>query len=160
MIKELNNKGSLVAGGKRNGKLYELIFQLNKSMEAANSVIEEDVQLWHKRLGHLGKESMTKLIRNDMIEEMVISVNDIQNSHAKDCEVCIQGKQTKLPFHKHKDKSTKRPLEVIHSDVCGPITPSTWDNKGYYMTIIDDFTHFGMVFFLEHKSKVFKYFQE
>lgn len=45
------------------------------------------------------------------------------------CETCIRSNITKLPFNSKTEKKTKRPLELIHSDVCGPITPSTWDNK-------------------------------
>lgn len=38
------------------------------------------------------------------------------------CEACIKGKQARLPFQKEKDKGyTKRPLFVVHTDVCGPI---------------------------------------
>ncbi|KAK9727901.1 hypothetical protein QE152_g18918 [Popillia japonica] len=35
---------------------------------------------------------------------------------------------------------SKKVLEIIHSDVCGPITPNTYDGEKYFVTFIDDFS--------------------
>lgn len=69
------------------------------------------------------------------------------------CEVCPKVKQTRLPFGKERTKA-KRPLEIVHTDVCGPIDPFTWDKKKYIITFIDDFTHFVMVYLIEGKFEV------
>lgn len=78
----------------------------------------------------------------------------------KKCEVCIMGKQHQLPFGKNKGKRTTRPLELVHSDICGSITPTTWDGKQYFLSIIDDYTHFAMVYLLTHKSEAVQCLQE
>ncbi|KAK9707671.1 GAG-pre-integrase domain [Popillia japonica] len=68
-IRKIKEKGDLVAKGNRNGKLYELVFKLDKSPEeTANLVTDNEVLLWHKRLGHLGKDSIKKLVANNMVE--------------------------------------------------------------------------------------------
>ena len=36
------------------------------------------------------------------------------------CEVCIRGKMTQKPFPKKSERKTKL-LELIHSDICGPM---------------------------------------
>lgn len=72
------------------------------------------------------------------------------------CEICIGGKQTKQPFTKTRKRAT-RPLERIHSDLCGPITPETFNGIKYILTLIDDFTHFTVVFGLKSKSEVCQY---
>jgi len=52
--------------------------------------------------------------------------------HNEFCEACIYDKQSRLKFEKFINKENiKRPLFVVHSDVCGPITPSTIHSKNY-----------------------------
>lgn len=51
-------------------------------------------------------------------------------------------------------KQTKRPLELIHSDVCGPVETPTWDNKRYILTMLDDYTHFTVIYLLQNKYEV------
>jgi hypothetical protein len=47
----------------------------------------------------------------------------------------------------------------VHSDLCGPVTPESYDKKKYVMTFIDDFTHFTVVYLLQEKSEVFQCFK-
>jgi hypothetical protein len=76
-------------------------------------------------------------------------------------EACIYGKQFRLPFAKAKVKNhEKRPLFIIHTDVCGPIKPSTVDGKNYFVTFIDDFTHYTVVYLITYKSDVFPMFKD
>lgn len=70
------------------------------------------------------------------------------------CEPCVQGKLTV-----DKPKS-KRPLELIHSDVCGPVKPETIEGFKYFTTFIDDYTHFVVVYLMKNKSEVFSCFQK
>lgn len=46
---------------------------------------------------------------------------------------------------------TKRPLELVHSDVCGPVETQTWDDKKYILTMLDDYTHFTVIYLLQNK---------
>lgn len=67
------------------------------------------------------------------IIEMVngIYLNSDKNIKETICESCLTGKWCtvwRLPF------SGKTPLEMIHTDSCGPITPSTWDNYKYFIS--------------------------
>ena len=54
--------------------------------------------------------------------------------------------------------STK-PLELVHSDVCGPFKASR-GGFCYFVTFQDDYTKFAMVYFMAKKSEVFQKFQE
>ncbi|CAD7078412.1 unnamed protein product [Hermetia illucens] len=77
------------------------------------------------------------------------------------CEACIKGKQAKLPFNKEKDKShVKRPLFIIHSDVCGSISPTAINNKNYSVLFVDEYTHYCMSYMIAHKSDVFLVFKD
>lgn len=41
---------------------------------------------------------------------------------------------------------TKRALELVLSDVRGPVEIPTWDNKRYILTMLNDFTHFTVIY--------------
>ena len=45
-----------------------------------------------------------------------------------------------------------RPLLNVHSDICGPITPSTIDNKSYFMVFTDEYTHYSITYLASYKS--------
>uniref|UniRef100_A0A8D8QIU2 Copia protein n=1 Tax=Cacopsylla melanoneura TaxID=428564 RepID=A0A8D8QIU2_9HEMI len=74
------------------------------------------------------------------------------------CEICIESKQTKLP-HKTERIRASRPLELIHSDICGPINPESYDEMKYFITFVDDYSHFVQIRLMKNKSDAFECFQ-
>ena len=75
------------------------------------------------------------------------------------CEVCVKGKQTRSSFQSRNSHSTM-PLELVHSDVCGKMNSLSLGGGEYFLTFIDDCTHYTWVYVLKHKSEVFKRFQK
>ncbi|PNF18188.1 hypothetical protein B7P43_G18259 [Cryptotermes secundus] len=71
----------------------------------------------------------------------------------------MQAKQVRLPFDTGRSRAG-RPLEIIHSDVCGPTDPTSYDNKKYFLTCVDDYTHFCKIYVLENKSEVYTFLKE
>ena len=67
------------------------------------------------------------------------------------CEHCLAGKATRLPFDKAKRATSK--LQLIHSDICGPMNVRARHGTNYFITFIDDFTYFGHVYLISHKSE-------
>lgn len=65
-----------------------------------------------------------------------------------------------MPFNKSKFKIVSRPLFNVHSDVCGPITPTTLDDKNYFVVFIDEYTHYCATYLIAHKSDVFACFRD
>jgi hypothetical protein len=61
------------------------------------------------------------------------------NFENKFYEGCVIGKQMRRQFGKSKF-STTRPLKLIHTDICGPITPDSFSEKEYFITFIDDYS--------------------
>lgn len=141
-----------IAVAYRKNKLYELEFS-TESVTANVCNSESDIEVWHKRFGHISYSAL---------EELPSMVNGIKwNERIKPerCEVCITGKQTKLP-HSQTRIRAKRPLQLVHSDVCSPMGTESYDRKRYLLTFIDDFTHFTVAYTLTKKSEVFKYFKQ
>jgi hypothetical protein len=49
--------------------------------------------------------------------------------------------------------TTDRPLELLHMDLFGPITYININWSKYCLVIVDDYSHFTWVFFLQEKSQ-------
>jgi len=58
-----------------------------------------------------------------------------------------QAKHTK----KRATRSTQL-LEIVHTDICGPFDVSSFIKEGYFITIIDDYSHYGYVYLLPEIS--------
>lgn len=71
----------------------------------------------------------------------------------------MQGKQCREPFDGTRQRAT-RVLERIHSDVCGTIDPPAWDGSRYFVSFIDDYSHFSVIYLMKKKSQVFERFRE
>lgn len=146
-----SNRRKVLEGRKRNG-LY--VVDLKQS-EESNLVQTGDIQDWHRKLGHLGTANMERLL--ELSTGMNISRDECRN--LRQCLTCLKAKQTKLPFSTERRRAT-RPLEVIHSDVCGPVDPPTWDGRRYFLTVLDDYTHFCQVYLLRSKAETPMYLKE
>jgi transposase InsO family protein len=75
------------------------------------------------------------------------------------CNGCAQGKNIKNPFPK-RDSKAEGTLELIHSDVCGPMPSSSISGYVYYVSFIDDYSRKTWIYFLNSKDEVFSKFKE
>lgn len=103
----------------REGSLYRIKLKLasSKTSQANMTCTRETINLWHRRLGHLNEQYILPL--KTMSENLKISKVDYFQ-----CETCIMAKHERKSFKGHRTRATK-PLKIIHTDVCGPITPKT-----------------------------------
>ena len=74
-------------------------------------------------------------------------------------EACLMGKMTKTPFTGH-PKWTGELLEIIHSDVCGPMITTARKGYFYFVTFTDDLSSYGYIYLMKHKSETFEKFKE
>ena len=75
------------------------------------------------------------------------------------CESCLEGKMTKRPFNA-KGRRVQDLLELIHSDVCGPMSIQARGGYEYFITFTDDYSRFGYVYLMKWKSETFEKFKE
>lgn len=151
-VEIFKNKKKIVEGEKDENGLY--VVNLTQDIQDTNLNVlmtkEDNALVWHRKLGHLGSTNMKKLV----------NISDGMNLTGKDfkildniCETCLKAKQTRKPFKEERNRAS-RPLELIHSDVCGPIEPTTWDGSKYFITFLDDYTHFTSVYLMKGKYEV------
>ena len=153
----LNANGEIVATGLKNHHLYYLNIKQNKHAAAAVKKIE-NIDLWHRRYGHLGKHNMKRL--SD--ENMVIGFNgDMSYCSNEDvCEPCADGKQHRTKFPANDGKRSDTILGLVHSDVCGKMSTQSLGGANYFLTFIDDKSRYTWVYVLKRKDEVFEKFKE
>jgi transposase InsO family protein len=115
--------------------------------------IEDSCELWHRRLAHINYKALPYICK------VVISLPELKGDHKGVCNGCAQGKNIKNPFPKRDNKS-ERVLELIHSDVCGPMSSSSISGYVYYVSFIDDYSRKTWIYFLKTKDEVFSKFTE
>ena len=79
---------------------------------------------------------------------------------ASTCECCILEKQHHESFPTGAYYRAKKPLELVHTDLCGPMTIQSIGGRCYFLTFIDDYSRKNWVYFLKQKSKSFAKFKE
>ena len=90
-----------------------------------------------------------------MVEGLLV----LKNEHIE-CESCALGKQYREQFPVHKEKKQREIIELIHTDVCGPIKTTSLGGTRYFLIFVDDRSRFTWVYFIRKKSDVFEYFKE
>ncbi|KAK8557934.1 hypothetical protein V6N12_010157 [Hibiscus sabdariffa] len=108
--------------------------------------------LWHCRLDHISERRISKLHKDGLLDPFVFEQMD-------GCESCLLGKMTKALFN-GKGKRASDLLGLIHSDVCGPMNTQARGGFHYFITFTDDFSRYGYIYFMCHKSKVLEKFKE
>ena len=84
----IDASGSIVAEGQQEGDLYVLRLKDMPQMLASVASVSHDMELWHRRYGHLGVQSINKLIKGDMVDGLNCKPTDI----IPVCEPCVEGK--------------------------------------------------------------------
>ena len=75
------------------------------------------------------------------------------------CESCLLGKMTKSPFNGKGEWATAL-LDLIHTDVCGPLSVHARGGYIYFITFIDDYSWYRYVYLMRYKSEAFEKFKE
>jgi hypothetical protein len=136
--------------GKEEGGLYKL---KGHSEAAMTHAIENPCELWHRILSHINYKALPYVCK------AVTGLPELKVDHEGVCNGCAQGKNIKNPFPK-RDNKAEGVLELIHSDVCGPMPSSSISGYVYYVSFIDDYSRKTWVYFLKSKDEVFSKFKE
>jgi hypothetical protein len=119
----------------------------------------QDLILMHHRLGHVGFDTMIKMIKMgkaDGLGEINLSQDDLHIARERimQCKACVEGKGTKAALgHRGLDRGTS-PFEVMHLDSYSVNYPSSDDShiiKSYGVTLTDPYS--GLTSSLTSMSK-------
>ena len=65
------------------------------------------------------------------------------------------GKMTKTPFSGTMERATDS-LEIIHTNVCDPVSVEARGGYHYFLTFTDDLSRYGYIYLMKHKSETFE----
>jgi hypothetical protein len=68
-------------------------------------------------------------------------------------DVCVLMKQRRLPFPQQSSFRAKERLELMHGDLCGPVTLATPGGRRYLVLIVDDLSRYMWVVVLGSKGE-------
>ena len=109
------------------------------------------MNIWHARLGHIGQQRMDRLAKEGLLGQ-------IEKVNLSTCENCIVGKMARKPFGK--GTRAELPLQLIHSNICGPMNVRARHGDVYFINFIDAYTCFGHVYLISHKSEALECFRK
>jgi len=136
-------------------KNMSFVVDWGKAHEHAFSSTTQSVSnLWHKRFGHFNQISILEMNKKELVEDMYVI-----NNNAQICDTCQQGKQAKLPYPKNQAWRASQRLQLIHTNVCGPMKTAYLSGNKYFILFIDDYTRMCWVYFIKLKSEVFIVFK-
>ncbi|KAG1875365.1 hypothetical protein C8R48DRAFT_592492, partial [Suillus tomentosus] len=91
--------------------------------------------LWHARLGHIGGEAVKR------VPLIATGVHVDKDAPLCCCEPCIIAKHLRKPFFPSAEPCMAHPLDIIHSDLCGPFPVITPHGKLHFVIFLDDHSH-------------------
>ena len=115
---------------------------------------EDESWLWQERMEHINFDNLVKINKKEVVREMP----KISKPTNTICESCWHDKQTKVKFKK-KEHFASRPLELIHTDLCGPMRTKGLDSELYFMLMVNDYIKMTAISFLKKKSEAFECFK-
>ena len=147
-----NPTGQKVAEAYLANDVYKLVTQTRAVACLATS--DQDSYVWHQRLGHLS------LLLIKRLPECTLEVKVFPKTPEKIiCISCLEGENIRPSFKEMGTKATQI-LELIHSDLCGPMENKSLGNSRYLITFIDNFSRKVFVYFMEDKTDVLSKFKK
>ncbi|GFW88416.1 retrovirus-related Pol polyprotein from transposon TNT 1-94 [Trichonephila clavipes] len=131
-------------------KSKEISFFSDVTAKTKNGSIE----IWHQRFCHVNNDYLVKTSKNDSVKGLP-RLTDNGKAHSIPCKLA---KSKRVSFKKTGAVRSKRPLELLHMDLSGPMPTESQGGNKYFLSIIDDYSRKVTVFPIRNKSDVFHTF--
>ncbi|GKD04688.1 retrovirus-related pol polyprotein from transposon TNT 1-94 [Tanacetum coccineum] len=105
--------------------------------------------LWHRCLSHLNINTSNLLSKNNIVTGLP------KLKFVKDhlCSSCELGKAKRKSFHTKTTLSSKRRLQLLHMDLCGPMRVESINGNKYVLVIVNDYSEYTWTHFLRSKDE-------
>nr|GEW24082.1 retrovirus-related Pol polyprotein from transposon TNT 1-94 [Tanacetum cinerariifolium] len=105
--------------------------------------------LWHHRLSYLNFDTINLLLKNDI----VIGLPKLKFIKDHLCSSCELGKSKQKNFYTKSNLSSKRRLQLLHMELCGPMRVESINGKKYVLVIVDDYSRYTWSHLLRSKDE-------
>lgn len=158
----LISKRQFIIEGKREGNLYYIPESEDRDVAhlglATNRSMPKTLAIWHRRLGHRTFDYATIEYLRPPVSKFNIKRSGAETEGNRLCSTCAAGRQHKEAATAPREKA-KVLLEVVHSDICGPMQVSTIAGERYFITFIDEKSGRIAVTLLKSKNEALGAFQ-
>ncbi|GFU59707.1 retrovirus-related Pol polyprotein from transposon TNT 1-94 [Nephila pilipes] len=107
----------------------------------------------------MAKETLHSLIHSirQLANKNLANAIQFDNcQYARDCVGCI--KNSEIPYPEEAEHIAKHPLHFVHSDLCGWMKTQSVSGNYYFLTFVEDYSRYSMIYFLLKKNKVLSKF--
>nr|GEX42284.1 retrovirus-related Pol polyprotein from transposon TNT 1-94 [Tanacetum cinerariifolium] len=105
--------------------------------------------LWHQGLSHLNFDYINLLSKKDV----VIGLPKLKYVKDQLCSSCELSKAKRSSFKLKVVPSSKRRLNLLHMDLCGPMRVASINGKKYILVIVEDYLRYTWTLFLRSKDE-------
>ena len=113
------------------------------------SPAEQLLELWHRRMGHVGIRNLELLSKGGFATGM--TKLPLSGATLKFCEACVGGKQKKKSLKRPSKTRMSRPIEMLHSDII-VVNEPTRGGARYVLIVVDDYSRYVFAVLLKRKS--------
>ena len=131
----------------------------SRSSSGLSAQVQAALRL-HRRLGHLGFSSIKRMVSQGMVTGADVSLSAVRDAAELVCSKCMEAKAASAAFPRSSSGATTVPLQLAHSDVCGPFPHQGRGGAQYYITLLDDATGYGLVRILQQRGQAYTALQE
>ena len=136
----------------RQGDLYVLEgLPCGESLSSVKS--KGNSELWHGRMGHNNYQDLCALQRS------VTGMGGVA-AEGKHCDDCAVAKAHRAPVSRVQVPRSSRALDLVYSDVAGPIDPKSFGGCRFAISFIDSYSRYGRVYFMQTKGEALSRFQQ
>nr|GEY10709.1 integrase, catalytic region, zinc finger, CCHC-type, peptidase aspartic, catalytic [Tanacetum cinerariifolium] len=149
-IRDLHGNNLLT--GTRGSDFYTIELQESSSLTpicVVAKALPSQAWLWHRRLSHLNFDTINMLSKNDIVKGLT------KLKFVKDhlCSSYEMGKEKKSSFKSLTITRSKKRLDLLYMDLCGPMRIETINGKKYILVIVDDYSRYTWNLFLRSKDE-------
>jgi hypothetical protein len=112
---------------------------------------KNELELWHKRLGHANYRKINTMANLGLIETRYVKPND--HTLMKKCEICLKSKMKKLKWNKSKTSTATRIGQKVCTDLTGPVEIIGSQGERYIQVILDEYSNCLVLNCLKTKSQ-------
>src|SRR5712672_395309 len=140
--------GKTIASGVRDQKLYWLDAAPIANLNLHTGSTPASLHIWHQCMGHISHSAL-KVHGPKALKGLDIDNTTVAPATCHGCEL---GKSMCQPFPRSIKKSN-RILEIVHSNLAGPMQSKSIQGSEYTATFIDDYSRHAVVYYLRSKDQ-------
>ena len=151
----IKDKHTILATGTLKNGLYKLDVERIDTRHV-KALAARTLRSLHEQLAHVSPGVISKMKQLGLIDAPFLEEKDVKDFF---CQGCMTGKGHRDPFPKKSSSKSTKLLELIHSDVSGPMETPSFGGSNYFVTFIDDYSRWTVVYTMKRKSEVFECFK-